>query len=163
MVTIEEDDDEEFRRDSPLMKTNELTKKYSDFIEELRICALNSKIRYRMSAGLIYKKEIKSVCYNEMNINGNELQGKLISNHAEISSLCDFIKKYDYRTLKKYKIIVLRFNNSGELRSSFPCVKCMKEINRFSIKKIIYVDESNQLTEVKTTDLPEGAGNICRI
>ena len=101
--------------------------------------------------------------FNENNINGNELQGRIESNHAEISSLCSYLKRNDWRDLKYFTIIVIRINVRSELRSSFPCVKCLAQIKRFNIRNIIFVNDEGELMICRTRDIPEGFGHRCRI
>lgn len=53
----------------------------------------------------------------------------------------------------KYAIIVVRLGGSGDLRNSKPCTNCYNTLLKYRIKKVIYVDENNNIVEEKTRNL----------
>lgn len=61
--------------------------------------------------------------------------------HAEVSAIKNFLKKYPTREINKYDIIILRakLNNEGWiLGCSKPCRGCQKAIQYFQLRQTIF-------------------------
>tara|TARA_B100000902_G_scaffold246493_1_gene233290 strand:- start:50 stop:505 length:456 start_codon:yes stop_codon:yes gene_type:complete len=64
--------------------------------------------------------------------------------HAEMSALREVNKlNIDF---KKISLYIVRVDNNNCLKSSAPCVDCMKHILRLKIKRIIYSNGNGELT-----------------
>jgi hypothetical protein len=52
--------------------------------------------------------------------------------------------------MRKLTIYIVRLSSSGELRSSGPCVNCLRLIREFGIRKMVYSDEDGSIKEHNT-------------
>ena len=63
--------------------------------------------------------------------------------HAEISALRE-VNKLN-KDFKKVSLYIVRVDHNNCLKSSAPCVDCMKQIIRLKIKRIIYSNDDGKL------------------
>lgn len=110
--------------------------------------AYNSKLEFRMSAVLLYKKKmITKPC---INVETSRCRGKsCLSIHAEANALLNFYGKNlqfdNYKNKwclncpsKKLNLLVIRINKKNELCNSRPCYHCLKMMQSTNIKKVYY-------------------------
>ena len=64
--------------------------------------------------------------------------------HAEISALRQVSKLN--KDFKKVSLYIVRVDHNKCLKSSAPCIDCMKHILRLKIKRIIYSNEQGEIT-----------------
>ena len=64
--------------------------------------------------------------------------------HAEMSALRE-VNKLNIN-FKKISLYIVRVDHNNSLKSSAPCVDCMKHILRLKIKRIIYSNGNGELT-----------------
>ena len=114
-------------------------------------------------------KTNKFICFgrNENNVsNNNELQGRIISNHSEITTLCSFLEKIKkgiiHGDINDYILVTVR-GNPERLGCTIPCVKCLKVIKKVGLKKICYVNEEGNLVICKVKDFNEERAHRCRL
>ena len=58
--------------------------------------------------------------------------------HAEVAAIEDALRKTSLDSLRKSKLIIVRVNNFGEIKYSYPCEACKKFINNWGIKSVYY-------------------------
>ena len=75
---------------------------------------------------------------NEFVNNGLEGYGVDISNYCK-----EFFPNINF---KKVSLYIVRVDHNNSLKSSAPCVDCMKHILRLKIKRIIYSNGNGELT-----------------
>jgi len=119
------------------------------FIPLLLQNAKNNSMSYNHSAVLFNKKEV----YLGINNNRSYIQRKHInpSTHAELDTFKHLNKKMKLqRSFRKYSILVIRINNSGQICYSKPCANCIRELREHQIKYIYYSDHQGNIIKEKT-------------
>lgn len=112
--------------------------------------------RFKHTAWIITSGGIVAVGSNEPSyiiFGGKRLAG---ATHAEENALKRFLhsKNHDKHKIRRcnYSLLVIRYNYDGELRSSKPCVMCLKKIKEAGIKKVYYsTDEGDIVCERSCT------------
>lgn len=102
-------------------------------IQEAIDQALKSEMYMNHGAVLIYRGKIVGKGCNKY-INSNNKW----SMHAEETAIKSALNKLTTDKLKCCTMVIVRVNNSGECVNSYPCLKCRKLIDDYSIKKVIY-------------------------
>tara|TARA_B100000427_G_C15244487_1_gene479352 strand:+ start:139 stop:477 length:339 start_codon:yes stop_codon:yes gene_type:complete len=109
----------------------------TDFIEEAtRIAESSSVICASHGAVVIYRGKIIGRGCNKYCL--RDKKRKIFSIHAEVSAVQDALRRINLDELKKTKIIIVRINNDGEIKDSFPCEKCRKYLIDHGIRNIYY-------------------------
>ena len=76
------------------------------------------------------------------------------STHAEIDVFKHLNKKLKLqKSLKKFSILVIRVNNSGNICYSKPCANCIRELQQYQIKNIYYSDHNGNIKREKTKNI----------
>jgi deoxycytidylate deaminase len=110
--------------------------KYNHYIKVAINESKKSDYKVKLGAVIFDKKKIISIGYNSLR-NYRKLHPKYQAWKGSIHAEIDAILK-SRKDLKGCTMIVIRINNSDELRMAKPCKKCMKYIRDVGIKKIIY-------------------------
>ena len=50
---------------------------------------------------------------------------------------------------KKITLYIGRFNKNGNYMNSAPCKECLEQIQKMNIKKIVFINEYNNIIEIK--------------
>lgn len=135
---------------------------HDKILNKLKSSAIENLVRinFSLSSCMLYKNQVMfCISNNEKNYDFyNELQGVTQSYHSEINCIRFFLKRYNLKklpgNLEDYTLITIRVNNKGDLMCSKPCNDCLKVIKRF-IKNIIYVNENNELVNIKVKNFNE--------
>jgi len=110
--------------------------------------AEKSVYRFRLGAVIYRKKEIISVGHNNPFGNCPRVLDKYkrfpTSIHAEVAAIINARTDLTGATL-----VVVRLNRHGELMHSLPCVHCFSYIVYVGIKKIVYVTEMGEISQMK--------------
>lgn len=81
------------------------------------------KRQYHMSAGILSGSKLLYIALNDG------------LDHAEIRA-CKMIRN----PYKKYDLLVIRINKSGNILCSKPCINCIHSIKEYNIDKVYYFD-----------------------
>lgn len=107
-------------------------------------------MKFKLAAGLIIGKNIvrESIsCNSDRTI----IHGEIFhSKHAEHGA-CLYLKNKKKRS--NVKLIVIRISALGKLVNSTPCENCINRIREAGIKKIIYVNDKDELVEEKLSQI----------
>lgn len=137
-----------------LYKPRIVSIKFRNLINYMVNICLESSGRYRLASVLLSSN--KSIT-NTFAINDG-------LNHAETKSI-NLYKNNKFRNIYKYPrkwdILVIRINSYGNLCGSKPCENCLKEIYKYNIKGIYYVDDEGILVyenilNITTTHISNG-------
>jgi tRNA(Arg) A34 adenosine deaminase TadA len=90
-------------------------------------------------------KIIARGCNSDRTISRDGLIGNMCSCHAEIDVLRKCLKR---KLSKKISLYIVRITLDNRITSSMPCVECYKQMNKFSIRTIIYSDYSGRLIKI---------------
>lgn len=112
----------------------------------------NSKI----SSILTIKNSVISFGYNERRSHPFQLKyGKNIESiylHAETSAIYNSLRFLEIEDLKKATLYIYRIKKSDKKEwitgNAYPCAGCKKCIATFSIKKIIYTTDENDIYNI---------------
>lgn len=112
----------------------------------------------RLSAMILYKNDIISLCVNEKKT--HPFQAKYRSNdhsiwlHAETNAIKSALRLLTLDELAKSTLYIARIKYSDAKRTSLeignakPCEGCFRCINTFQIRKVIYSIDSNDYGEL---------------
>ena len=119
-------------------------------LESLFKSCNKTDMKFKLSAGLIIGKNIvrESIsCNSDRTI----IHGEIFhSKHAEHGA-CLYLKNKKKRS--NVKLIVIRISALGKLVNSTPCENCIRRIKEAGIKKIIYVNDKDELVEEKLSQI----------
>ena len=107
-------------------------------------------MKFRLSAGIIIGKHLvpDSISCNSTR---TLIHGELFhSKHAEHGAVL-YLKNKKIR--KNTKLIVVRIDSNGNLVNSTPCESCIRRIKQAGIKKVIYVNEAQELIESRVENI----------
>lgn len=118
--------------------------KLENIIEIAKIEATKSNYKQKLAAVIFDKKRIISFEHNRV---GERRRNLLPSrckwqNSLHAETLAILTAKTD---LRGKSILVIRINNSGELRYSYPCEKCFAYIHEVGLKWLYYVNRNNEI------------------
>jgi deoxycytidylate deaminase len=101
-------------------------------------CAMQSKMKWRHGAVILYEGAIISYGWNHV-IKGTETGVGNAANsfHAEVDALCRMPKRYR-RRLPQCTMIVVCLGSREQLRNSKPCENCRRTIESARIGKTFY-------------------------
>ncbi len=125
----------------------------TNLILQLTSEAKKSNMNIKLAAGLFYsRKGFISMGYNSTR---TYVDKSLISSmHAECAAIhnCKIQNRMKTRHLK---LIVIRVSPSNKLLHSKPCIHCTCTIRDYGIKKIYYVNENNELSYERISDIEQ--------
>lgn len=140
--------------------------KYYRIINQLKIHTNKSSLSHRHAAGIVYKNKLISKGVNAIQAGRSE--------HAELSAISKFIKRYGTtlkesvilpknvtRSLNKITVIVIRYHNE-KLVLSKPCKHCINLMKKIGIKKIYYSNEKGQVIYDKINSITTNHVSILR-
>lgn len=107
-------------------------------------------MKFKLSAGLIIGKHLVP---NSISCNSDRtiIHGEIFhSKHAEHGA-CLYLKNKKKRN--NVKLIVIRISALGKLVNSTPCENCIRRIKEVGIKKIIYVNDKDELVEERVSQI----------
>lgn len=112
-------------------------------IDNLKQIALTSEVNNKHAACIIVKNSIfiNSVNeYNTIEINKNVVFHATI--HAEIGAIKKCINLIKNKKLYgMIDLIVIRVNETGELKNSKPCKNCVEAMKKIGIRRVFYSDD----------------------
>lgn len=75
--------------------------------------------------------------------------------HAEIATMKRYINSGRIRTLSKCTIVNLKFAHNGDLKCSKPCSECLKMLNKYNIKCVIYSTDAGSFIKSKPSQITD--------
>ena len=122
--------------------------------------AYKSNVGFRHGCVAVASGKIIARGYNsDRTISRDGLIGKMCSCHAEIDVLRKCLKR---KLPKKISLYIVRITLDNRITSSMPCIECYKQMNKFSIRSIIYSDYGGNIiktpkNDFKTTHISSGS------
>lgn len=140
-----------------------LNKFYSRMKDE----ASKSPMQYQLCAAIMKNKKMIGRPYCNTNTNTNQLNNKLCGSiHAEANAILHFFGKEKTRgafykkqimcprSTKKYDIIVIRVNRTGQTASARPCCECLRLMQNIGIHRVYYTSQiDNELICEKVSNM----------
>ena len=110
--------------------------KLDDAIIDAKIIAEYSNMKFKLGAILFDDKNYSFGYNRKFNVSCPKRPNEF-SIHAEEMAIikANRIKNFDF---KNSTLVVIRINNNGELKNSFPCKNCQNLINQFNIPTVYY-------------------------
>ena len=123
----------------------------NSMINHLKDLALKSNMKIKLAAGLFYSKKgfIATGFNTTRTYSKNTIKP---SEHAECAALRE-LKKYPNINPKDLKLVVIRIGLSGSLLQSTPCMNCVNTILTHGIKKVYYINETNDIVCKRINEL----------
>jgi len=104
-----------------------------EFIDECKRLSRLSNLSHKHGAVVIMNGEIVGRGYNYF-----EKTHSSLSIHSEAAAIIDARKRISRKDFKKCTLLVVRTNNSHELKLSRPCEMCRELCEKYQIDRIIY-------------------------
>lgn len=126
-----------------------MTPKIFDMLERLAVSNPGTQGRFKLAAGIVYKKHLVATGVNSYKSHPLMTQfGKnkeAIFIHAEIDAIKNALRLITHDQLAKCDMYVLRVKRSGDTKSSpftralaCPCEGCQRAIVHFGIRNVYY-------------------------
>jgi tRNA(Arg) A34 adenosine deaminase TadA len=72
--------------------------------------------------------------------------------HAEMDVLFKCLKTVKSSKFKKMTFYIVRISSTGLLGCSAPCMDCMKKLERFKIKRLVYSTDDGRFVSIRSKD-----------
>ena len=113
------------------------------FLEKASRLAEKSPLSFKLGCVAVLAGKIIESGYNSYrSSSSNPFIKNACSCHAEMDVLHKCSRKRGFDKFNKITLYIARINNHNDLRTSKPCMECLKYINQKNVKKIVYIDEN---------------------
>ena len=114
--------------------------------------AAKSTHKFRMGAVIVKGGRVVSTGYNVVGHRSQYREWESI--HAEEQAIVKLLRSGSLDLLANSVLYVSRINNRGELACSKPCRTCFSLIQSVGIKKVVFINELNEVDHAKVCALP---------